>query len=224
MSFQHAVKYPANTQGRDFVVSDIHGYFSKVTEELEKLKFDVEKDRLFSVGDLVDRGSESHLVLEWLDKPWFFAVRGNHEMLLIDSYKGDPFSTRIHRKHGGEWFYALSGEEQLRYCERLDDLPYVITIDDKYGIVHGEPPVDHWNYIIDAINENRSYGMRYACLWSRGRIDGNVTNKINDITYVYCGHTRIKAPKQLGNIWFIETCVSHPKGYLTIMEIGKHPS
>jgi len=28
-------------------------------------------DRLFSVGDLVNRGSESEQVLGWLAKPWF---------------------------------------------------------------------------------------------------------------------------------------------------------
>lgn len=221
MSFQHVLKVPANELGRDFVVSDIHGYFTKVMLKLTELGFDEEKDRLFSVGDLVDRGEENHLALEWLDKPWFFAVRGNHEQLLIDSYKGDKYSYRCHFTNGGKWFHLLSDDdEKLRYCERFDDLPYVIEIGGKYGIVHAEPPLDNWQNIVDFVHRNS--GLRDACIWSRGRIEYNVANTVKGIYWVYCGHTRIKKPKLLGNIWFIETCVSHPKGYLTVMEIGKH--
>jgi len=39
-------------------------------------------DQLFSVGDLVDRGPESHRVLEWLARPWFFAICGNHDFMV----------------------------------------------------------------------------------------------------------------------------------------------
>jgi hypothetical protein len=55
----------ANQVGRDFVVGDIHGCFSKLSAELERLRFDRDVDRLFSVGDLVDRGPESAAVVDW---------------------------------------------------------------------------------------------------------------------------------------------------------------
>ena len=63
------VTYQTNALGRDFAVGDIHGSFSALQTALDTIEFNSEVDRLFSVGDLVDRGPESHHVLEWLDKP-----------------------------------------------------------------------------------------------------------------------------------------------------------
>jgi len=74
--FKH---FERNTQGRDFAVGDIHGHFTRLQAALEAVDFAPEVDRLFSVGDVVDRGPESERVLDWLAQPWFFAVQGNHE-------------------------------------------------------------------------------------------------------------------------------------------------
>ena len=58
--------FARNERGRDFVVGDIHGMFSALENFLEELSFDPGRDRLFSVGDLIDRGPESDPVLQWL--------------------------------------------------------------------------------------------------------------------------------------------------------------
>ena len=78
-------RFARNAAGRDFVVGDIHGMFPALRELLARAGFDEECDRLFSVGDLIDRGPRSREALEWLAQPWFHAVRGNHEQLLLDS-------------------------------------------------------------------------------------------------------------------------------------------
>ena len=62
-------RFELNNKGRDYVVGDIHGCFSLLSKELYEIGFDEKTDRLFSVGDLVDRGTESHLAVEWLKKP-----------------------------------------------------------------------------------------------------------------------------------------------------------
>ncbi|MGB3423953.1 MAG: metallophosphoesterase [Castellaniella sp.] len=77
-------RFPANTSGRDFVVSDLHGCRDLLQEQLDLIKFDISRDRLFSVGDLADRGPDSMDCLRLLREPWFHAVRGNHEDMLID--------------------------------------------------------------------------------------------------------------------------------------------
>lgn len=64
-----------NTQGRDFVVGDIHGEFSLLESALESISFDRERDRLICCGDLIDRGPESHRALEFLLKPWFYSMK-----------------------------------------------------------------------------------------------------------------------------------------------------
>lgn len=74
-------RFDLNTKGRDFAVGDIHGCFSKLDAALRKVRFSPAHDRLFAVGDLVDRGPESALVLEWLVQPWFHSVCGNHDLM-----------------------------------------------------------------------------------------------------------------------------------------------
>jgi serine/threonine protein phosphatase 1 len=59
---QHALNY----DGRDFIVGDLHGCRSMLDELLEHANFDPQKDRLFSTGDLVDRGPDSVGCLELL--------------------------------------------------------------------------------------------------------------------------------------------------------------
>ena len=85
MSYEIVRRVP-EALGRDFVVGDIHGAFDILMKALEAVGFNPKTDRLFSVGDLVDRGNYSQLALEFLSEPWVFAVRGNHEQMLLDMY------------------------------------------------------------------------------------------------------------------------------------------
>ncbi len=53
--------YQENNIGNDYVCGDVHGCYDKLQEALDEIGFDPTKDRLFIVGDLVDRGPQS----EW---------------------------------------------------------------------------------------------------------------------------------------------------------------
>jgi hypothetical protein len=72
---------PSNQKGRDFVVGDLHGCFDLLDRLLEIVRFDPANDRLFSVGDLVDRCPDSFRCISFLGSPWFHAVEGNHEYI-----------------------------------------------------------------------------------------------------------------------------------------------
>ena len=74
MMFNTIERYARNNTGRDFVVGDIHGCFSGLEAALDNVGFDVQIDRLFAVGDLIDRGRESARVIDFLKSPWFFSV------------------------------------------------------------------------------------------------------------------------------------------------------
>ncbi|MFP6557070.1 metallophosphoesterase [Paraburkholderia sp. B3] len=77
-------RYAQNASGRDFAVGDVHGCFSLLDAELAARGFDPSRDRLFSVGDLIDRGEESPSVLEAMRRHQIKAVRGNHEQGILD--------------------------------------------------------------------------------------------------------------------------------------------
>jgi serine/threonine protein phosphatase 1 len=54
-----------------FVVGDLHGCYTLLMNELEKVSFDPARDLLISVGDLVDRGAENVECLDLITMPWF---------------------------------------------------------------------------------------------------------------------------------------------------------
>ena len=100
------IRFEENTEGKDYVVGDIHGCFDELMWELESLSFDFQKDRLFSVGDLVDRGPKNMEVLRLLDEPWFHAVKGNHEDMLQMFCDGE-ISPSSYSRNGGGWAVNL---------------------------------------------------------------------------------------------------------------------
>ncbi len=75
------IMHPGNLQGRDFIVGDLHGHPDVLYQLMDQVGFDVDTDRLFSVGDLVDRGPNSAAALDLLDAPWFYPVLGNHDAI-----------------------------------------------------------------------------------------------------------------------------------------------
>lgn len=96
-------RFTRNPLGRDLIVGDVHGCFTKLQASLDAVGFDPARDRLFSVGDLVDRGPESDQVLAWLAQPWFHAVSGNHEVAAICFARGFIPSGFYVRGYGGGW-------------------------------------------------------------------------------------------------------------------------
>ena len=77
-----------------YVVGDIHGQFDALQALLLRLSFDSEKDRLWLVGDLVNRGPKSLEVLRWARdlskrmKKRMVVVLGNHDVNLLATAAG----------------------------------------------------------------------------------------------------------------------------------------
>ena len=96
-----------NIQGRDFAVGDVHGHFSALHEGLETIGFNPNCDRLFALGDLVDRGPESTQVGNWLEQPWFYSVQGNHEAMACAAISGNDEHREVerdpHADPSGKW-------------------------------------------------------------------------------------------------------------------------
>lgn len=215
--------FEENRRGTDWVVGDIHGCFTKLETELYTLGFDESKDRLFSVGDLVDRGPESEKCLEWLDKPWFHAVRGNHEQLLIDGYKLDGNDAALHYRNGGQWFFHIQDFMQPAYVDYLGSLPVLIEIKTsfgKVGIVHAEPYILNWDILKSEVmreDENTLQG----CIWSRTKVRSKSVEIVKNIDKVYCGHTVLDksiVPYTLGNTVYLDSGAVFG-GRLTIVKI-----
>lgn len=206
------VKFNRNEQGRDFVVGDIHGCYSLLMDRLRDIGFDKKKDRLFSVGDLVDRGPESMKCLSLPYEPWFFAVRGNHEALMHDAVNGGDMGLWL--VNGGTW--AMSEDmNDLRILvnDVMERLPVAMEVDTsagKVGIIHADVTSGQWG----DFDSQRD-------VWSRERIQAAKSQgyrPVAGIDQVFVGHTILMEPASIDNVTYLDTGAFHT-GKLTIWPI-----
>lgn len=216
-------RYPKNTIGRDYVVGDIHGCFSKLQTCLDEIEFDTEKDRLFCVGDLVDRGPESASFMKWLEYPWFHTVRGNHEDLLMKHYEKDYDGYHIHVGNGGRWFEHCTESLKEKMYNACKQLPYIIEVETDNGLVgilHADTGnEDDWGQVKLRL-DNGDKNMKETLLWSRMRVRSNNFRYINGISVVYVGHTPMQCEMTLGNVVYIDTGAVFDIGHFTIKRLN----
>lgn len=181
-------------------------------------------DRLFSVGDLVDRGPESDQVLAWLGKPWFHAILGNHDFMTFRSALGTPYPEVDHLQHGGEWLGLLPEEVKHRIGTALATLPLALEIETTSGIVglvHADCPFDDWRDMQGIAWDEVDLTGRLAscCLWSFDRYEQRYAGHVKNIRAVVHGHMVVRSPEILGNVHFIDTGGWKPGGFFTFLEL-----
>lgn len=128
------------------MVGDLHGHRSLLEAELERLQFDPTRDRVLSVGDLVDRGPESLATLSLIEEPWFHAVLGNHELMLLNHL--GYYDSRIHSGKSfacgsGQWVNeAVAKNRKLlrKLADRLAALPLALHVEGavSFNVTHGD--------------------------------------------------------------------------------------
>lgn len=212
-------RFSLNTAGRDFAVGDVHGHFSRLESALAAIGFAPERDRLFAVGDLVDRGPESAEVLAWLERPWFHAICGNHELMTWRRAVKHPLPDVDHLAHGGAWLDACDRDTQARIATCLQALPLAIEVetpDGLVGLVHADFPYDDWQ----AIHEDRfSPEDEEDCLWSIERYRMRYAQPVRNIRAVVHGHMALRKPAQLGNVHYIDTGGWRAEGKFTLLDL-----
>lgn len=73
-----------------YVIGDIQGCFTAFERLLKKVSFDPSKDCLWSVGDVVNRGTDNLSTLRWFyrHRESVVMVLGNHDLHLIAAHRG----------------------------------------------------------------------------------------------------------------------------------------
>lgn len=197
--------------GADFrnvwVVGDLHGCYTNLMGRLYELKFDTAQDLLISVGDLIDRGSENVECLELITMPWFRAVRGNHEQMMIDAIEAGYGSKEAHwRQNGGGWFFYLDYDQDrlakslVRKAAELPLIIELVTGDRKVVICHADYP--HNEYAFDKPVPEE------MVIWNRDRVSYGHRGKASEITgadlFIF-GHTPASEPLKFANQMYIDT-------------------
>lgn len=118
----------SNTQGCDYVITDVHGNVALLQKIIERLEAG---DRLFINGDLLDRGKNSLEVMNIIlnaNKDQVFVTRGNHENLFLKFYESiskskdsytpeDDLNILIYLENGGEWVLSDDAKGQWSLCQ-----------------------------------------------------------------------------------------------------------
>lgn len=233
--------FDRNTCGRDIVVGDIHGHFSVLEKALDEINFDSTSDRLFALGDLVDRGPESIQASEWLKQTWFHSIIGNHDIDHLAKV------SRIQLWGVGSDFEYIFGDDewveeadQQKYRELialLENLPVAITLTTSrgaVGLLHAEFPhrFQNWTHLVEAV-ETGSFTRQdmWVCTWGRyfelrdGLQHDHETHTVEDVIALFHGHSvpHSYEPFRIGNRQYIETCAFmrevNGRGGLTLVDI-----
>jgi serine/threonine protein phosphatase 1 len=176
--------FKKNTKGRDFIVGDIHGYYDDLMEAMDKVNFDRSVDRMFSVGDLIDRGPDSLKCLKLLTEHWFYACIGNHETMCLQAI--DPWKHEVRHniqlssdfyRNGGEWMMSLP-DQQVKEVELLIlSMHHSMYVD---GVL-----ITHANRIDDTLLD---FGQLCENVWNRTLYYKSAAGKdvvpVDGITYI----------------------------------------
>ena len=226
-------RYPRNADGRDFVVGDLHGMYAVLERALAALEFDPGRDRLFSVGDLIDRGEASELTAAWLAKEWFHPCRGNHDQLCIDAEDDGKMFRNWTDGNGGEWWFDFDEVRRAELRTALRKLPYVLeveTAEGMVGIVHADVPRSMtWQRFRDLIGDHDPDACLFA-IWSREWYykHGYQRNwAVEGVSFTVCGHTPVDDVVRLANRYYIDTACVYVsmmrRPGLTLLEIHPNP-
>lgn len=220
--------FDLNIVGSDYVVGDIHGCFSLLEKKLKEINFNTEVDRLFCVGDLIDRGEENERVLDFLKYPWFHSITGNHEDMLIQYFylkkEDKKYSEQTMIYNGAEWFLKLTLEDQKKFVDEFMKLEVMFDImihdDKKIGLAHADCYHNDWNLNIRELLEPITFNKIYDnAIWNRRRITLKDKSYIKNIYCVIHGHTPLINPSLLGNRLYIDTGAVY-NGNLTIIKLN----
>lgn len=175
-------RFGPNLTGRDFVVGDLHGQMAMLERLLRAVAFDRNFDRLFSLGDLIDRGPDSERLMRLFHKEAaLHCIRGNHEELLLAA-RTNPLYRRVWERNGGDWAAELPDARVEELASMVETMPLVIELDlgggRHIGLVHAEvPPGMDWDTVCrvqagpaDQVDDQDS-NLESSLLWGRRRFN-----------------------------------------------------
>ena len=141
---------------KTLVFSDVHGQYDALMEALEASGYS-KGDRLIVLGDMINYGSQSREVLEFLcvakrSNPNCIFIRGNHENMLIYSYENNNIKSLY------DWMESMTGATTLRSYgyNKID-----ASVDVK-TFLHKVFPEEHLNLLLNTVESHEEGEYRFV--------------------------------------------------------------
>lgn len=234
---------------KTYIVGDIHGEYQKFLKCLQSVNFDYDNDTLIQLGDVVDRGPDSFLVVEELLKiKNLIAIKGNHDDCFYQSVVSG--NNNLLFNQGG----CETLQSYIKHCNPDREIAfkmsgYVTDFDlDDYPISHVNFFKNQLLYYVDKDNNcfvhggfNRHYLIdqqheQSIYYWDRDLLhsarsyasmkDNEYPFKMkNNFKEVFIGHTPVQyfnetTPQKYANIWLLDTGAGKSsEGTVTIMDL-----
>jgi len=163
------------------VIGDIHGCYFTLKELYQEIKDKYPDIKVYSVGDLVDRGNKSYEVVEFVLENKIFFTPGNHDYMFYYFFK-EPSSVfaRSWVFNGSEatlQSYDDHGEKLFEHIDIIKRAPLYFDTPDCF-ITHAgiskeyekllEPNFrDNYDSLYELINKD--YSSDRGVLWLRGK-------------------------------------------------------
>ncbi len=218
MIFPMTLSLPTDFPRRVFV-SDVHGHYDGLVKLFEAIAPN-DQDKIYFVGDLIDRGPDSAKVVDFVIKNKYECILGNHEQMLLDTVgKGNISSDFLQAwlfSGGQATLESYNFQIPQEHIDWMQHLPLYLDLDDIW-LVHAG---------VDPTRPLEKQTEEQFC-WIRDEFHECARPYFND-KLIITGHTITFTfpgvePGQLvaGAGWLdIETGAYHPKsGWLTAIEL-----
>ena len=205
------------------MVGDVHGCFRTLQRALVELRFDPERDRLFGVGDLVNRGPHSAMALDWLETRFAAVTLGNHERPLkvwfqAKLLKGRPRSL--------PWLREIAPCNYQRWFDVLAAMPLALTIETWHGdvgVIHAEPPHPVWSRAIELLESGADDATDIALLGYESdeeQVEAR-SRAVEGLRVLVHGHWPVEEVGTNRNRWNLDTGAGHAKlNRLSLLEVN----
>lgn len=191
--------------GKVYAVSDLHGVYPLWAAIQSYLQPD---DKIFVLGDCGDRCSEGwRIIKEVLRDPRAIYVRGNHDQMLLDSWRDEWYGSDYHiwMSNGGYPTFdsLMCDEKQETYLIELSKTKLY------YCYVNKEGQRIHLSHAGFTLMENDEIPNRDDLLWDREHIADFCSwwPSENPTDYVVHGHTPVLSST------FKSNSAANPQGF-----------
>lgn len=203
-----------------YFLSDPHGQYALLQDVLKEVGFryplDGEvRDRLFILGDMIDRGPESMALLKAVqDCPAIYAIQGNHEQMALNAME-DNADRSLWIMNGGRWHQDVAIADVRKMLDFAAGLPLCYTLQingHRIGLVHAAVPAPYdWQHFIQCCNEQTlSKEEQHHSVWDRAIFTHDEHSVVAHIDAVLMGHNIVSGlkPKVSGNRVYIDGAMS----------------